>query len=104
MPFIVDDPNKGESVTPFMYFYKTIIQSDVSLDRLKLRIVVIGYLQKKEMIGVKWYPTAPMRTIKYFLEDDSRHKVRLHQLHFIGSFIQVNVKHRVFLKFEIRNG
>ena len=86
----MDDQDKGESVTPFMYFYKTIIQSDESLDKLKLIIVVIGNLQKKEMIGLKWYPTASTITLNYFLEDASKHKSRLHQLDFIGEFIQAN--------------
>ena len=39
--FLVDELEKGEPVTPCMYVYKENIQSDVSLDKLKLRIVVI---------------------------------------------------------------
>ena len=42
--FLVQEPEKGEPVTPCMDVYKAKIQSDVSLDKLKLRIVVIGYL------------------------------------------------------------
>ena len=45
------------------------IQSDGSLDKLKLRIVVRGDLHNKEMVGDTWSPTSSMRTLKYFLAD-----------------------------------
>ena len=38
--FLVQDPEIGEHVTPCMDFYKAKIQSDGSLDNLKLIIVV----------------------------------------------------------------
>ena len=43
--FLVHDPEKGDPVTPWMDIYKAKIQSDGILDKLKLRIVVRGYLQ-----------------------------------------------------------
>ena len=43
--FIVQEPEKDEPVTPRMDFYKDKIQSDGSLDKLKLRIVVREDLQ-----------------------------------------------------------
>ena len=49
------------------------------------------------MIGDTWYTTASMITLKYLLADYSKHKARLHQLDLIVSFIQANVKHRVFV-------
>ena len=45
--FLIEDQNEGEPVTPCMDVYKAKIQSDVSLDKLNLRIVVRGYLQNK---------------------------------------------------------
>ena len=71
------------------------VQSDGSLDKLKLRIVVRGDLQNKEMIGDTWSSTASMRTLKYFLADPAKHKARVHQLDFIGAFLQAKVKNRV---------
>ena len=41
---LVEDQNEGEPVTPCMNVYKAKIQSDGSLDHLKLRIVVKGDL------------------------------------------------------------
>ena len=79
-----------------MNVYKAKIQSDGSLDKLKLRIVVRGYLQNKEMVGDTWSPTASMRTLKYFLADAAKHKAGVHQLYFIGAFLQAKVKNIVF--------
>ena len=71
--FLIEDQNEGEPVTPCMDFYKAEIQSDGSLEKLKLRILVRGYLQNKEMVGDTWSPTSSMRTLKYFLADASEH-------------------------------
>ena len=43
--FMIEDPKYGKPVTPCMDVYKATIQSDGSLDKLKLRIVVRGDLQ-----------------------------------------------------------
>ena len=85
-----------------MDVYKAKIQSYGSLDKLKLRIVVRGDLQNKEIIGDNWSPTASMRTLKYFLEDAAKHRARVHQIDFIGAFLQANVKKRVFVKLDMR--
>ena len=99
---LIEDQNEGEPVTPFIDVYKANIQSGGSLDKLKLRIVVRGDFQNKEMVGDTWSPTASMRNLKYFLADAAKHKVRVHQLDFIGSFFQAKVKNRVFVKLDIR--
>ena len=52
------------------------------------------------MIGYTWSPTASMKAIKYFLEDAAKHKEILYQLYCIGSFLQANVKNRVFVKLD----
>ena len=44
---LVEDPEKDDPVTPCMDVYKAKIQSDGSLDKLKLIIVVRGDLQNK---------------------------------------------------------
>ena len=62
--FLVQDPGKGQPVTPCMDVHKAKIQSDGSLDNLKLRIVVRGNLQNKELVGDTWSPTSSMMTLK----------------------------------------
>ena len=64
--FMMDDPEKGYPVTPFMDVYKEMFHSDSSLEKLKLIIVVRGDLHNKEIIGDTWAPTESMSTLKYF--------------------------------------
>ena len=71
------------------------IQSDRSLDKLKLIIVFRGDFHNKEIIGYIWSPTASLITLMCFLEDCPKHKSRVHQFDFIGGFLRTNVKHRV---------
>ena len=80
-----------------MDVYKAKIQSGRSLDKLKLRIVVRWDMQNKEMVGDTWSPTASMRTFKHFLADASKHKAIVHQLDFIGAFLQAKLNNRVFV-------
>ena len=61
-------------MTPCTDVYKDKIQSDGSLDKLKLRIVVRGDLQNKDLDKENWSPTSSMRTLKYFSEDAVKHK------------------------------
>ena len=75
---------------------------DGSLDKLKLGIVVRGYLQNKELVGDTWSPTASMRTLKYLLADAANHKAIVHQLDFIGAFLQAKVNNGVFVKLDSR--
>ena len=58
--FLVEYPKKSEPVTPCMDMYKAKIQSDGSLDKLKLRILVRRYLQNKGLVGDNWSPKASM--------------------------------------------
>ena len=57
-----------------MDVYKAKIQSDGSLGKLKLRIVVRGYLQNKELVGDTSSSTSSMRTLKQLFADDINHK------------------------------
>ena len=43
-----------------------------------------------------------MRNLTYFFADATKHKSRVHQLDFIGSLLQVNVKNRLFVKLDSR--
>ena len=85
-----------------MDVYKAEIQSDGSLDKWKLGIVVRWYLHNKGLIGDTSSPTSSMSNLKYFLADAVDHKSRVYQLDFIGAFLQAKVKNRVFLKLDSR--
>ena len=94
--FLIGDPKDGEPVNPCINVYKANIQSDGSLNKLKLIFVVRGDLQNKEMVGDTWSPAASTRTLKYLLKGGN-HKARVHQLYFIGAFLLAKVKNRVFV-------
>ena len=85
-----------------MDVYKAKIKSDGSLDKLKLINVFRGDLLNKELVGDTWSPKSSMRTLKYFLADATKHKARVHQLDFIGAFLQAKVKNRVFVNLDSR--
>ena len=40
--------------------------------------------------------------MKYFLAEPAKHKARVHQIDFIGEFLQAKVKNRVFVKLDMR--
>ena len=75
-------------MTPCMDVLKDKIQSDGSLVKLKLRIVVKGDLQNKELVGDTWSPTASMSNLRYFLEDADKHKARVHLLEYESEVIE----------------
>ena len=100
--FLVQDSEKGEPVTPCMDVYKAKNQSYRSLDKLKSRIVVRQDLQNKELGGDNWSSTASMRTLKYFVTDEVKHKARVHKLDFIGVLFQAKVKNMVSVKLDSR--
>ena len=52
--FQVQETEKGKPVTPLMDVYKVKIQSNGSIDKLKLRIVVRVDLQSREQVGDTW--------------------------------------------------
>ena len=54
------------------------------------------------MAGDTWSPIASMRNLKYFLADSAKHKSRVHQLDFIGAFLQAKLKNIVFVKLDMR--
>ena len=81
--FLIDDPDTYEPVTTLMDVNRYKIQSDGNIDKLRLKIVVRGDLQNKEMVGDNWSPTPSMTNLKYFLADATKHKAIVHQLDFI---------------------
>ena len=90
-------------MTLCMDFYKAKIQSDGSIDKLKLRILVRGDLNNKDLIVDNWSPEASMRTLKYFLSVAVNNKARVHPLDFIEALLQAKFKKRVFVKLDSRH-
>ena len=102
--FLMGDPEKGNPTTPCMGVYKSNIQSDGSLDKLKLIILVKGDLHNKWMIGDTLDTTESRRNLTHLLPDVENHKARVHQLYLFREFLQANFKHRVFVKLDSTYG
>ena len=81
-----------------MDVYKAKIQADGRLDKLNLIIVVRGYLNNKGLIGYTCSPTASMRTFKYLLKDNIKHKSSVRQFDSILLLLQKKNKNRIFVK------
>ena len=62
--------------------------------------MVRGDLHNKNLIGDTWSPIASKRTFRYLLADTINNKARVHQLDFIGAFLQAKFKNRVFVKVD----
>ncbi len=73
------------------------LRSDGTLDKLKNHLVVRGNLQKNVEEDT-WSPNTSFRALKLFLAHVARLKVRVHQLDFIGAFLQAKVRSRIFVK------
>jgi hypothetical protein len=72
---------------------KTLIDAKIfALDKPKDGEPVIPTME-----GDSWSPTAPFRSLKMFLADAARNKCRVHQLDFVGAFLQANVRGRIFV-------
>ena len=100
--FFVQDPEKGDPLTLCMNVYKWKIQSEGSIDKLILRIVVREDLNNRESVGDTWSPIASMGTLKYSLVYSIKHKARVHQLYFIGELLQKKIRNRVSVRLDSR--
>jgi hypothetical protein len=60
-------------------------------------MVVRGDLQDKNILEDKWSPTASFQALKMFLAHAARLKILVHQLDFIGAFLQAKMRTRMFV-------
>ena len=89
-------------MTPCMDVYKAKIQSDGSIDKLKLIIVVRGDLQNKDLIGDTYSPTASMKTLNNSWQILLITRQECSSYIFFGAFLQAKVKNTVFVKLDSR--
>ena len=91
-------PPKGTKIIPVMEDLRVKILENGFLDKLKLRIVVRGDLQKKllELVN-NWSPTASHRSLKLFLANACKYKSRVRALDFIGAYLQALMQTEVWI-------
>jgi len=80
-----------------MEAFKIKVKNNGSLDKFKMRLVVRGDLQDKNVKEDKWSPTASFHSLKMFLAHACRIKARVKQLDFIGAFLQAKMRTRMFM-------
>ena len=96
--FGFEDPPSGTKVIPVMEDLRVKILEDGMLDKLKVRIVVRGDLQKKLLEDINnWSPTASHRSLKLFLANACKYKCRVRQLDFIGAYLQALMQTDVWI-------
>jgi hypothetical protein len=83
--------------TPIMDLNKVKLRSDGTLDKLKSQLIIREDLQQNVKED-KWSPTTSFRALKIFLAHASYLRVRIHQLDFVGAFLQAKVHSRIFMK------
>jgi hypothetical protein len=95
--FHAEKMQPGEVSTPVMEIFKVKVQSDGSLDRLKTWLAVRGDLQDNTITEDKGSPMASFCSLKMFLGHANRLKARNKQLDFVGTFLQVKMRTRMFV-------
>ena len=75
-----------------MDIYKSKIQSDGSLEKVKFRILVRGDLHNEELVGDTFSPSASTRNLKYLLADSVKHKARVHQLYLLEHYCRKKLR------------
>ena len=96
--FKLVDPPKGTKIIPVMEDLRVKILEDGSLDKLKVRIVVRGDIQRRFQDSVNnWSPTASHRSFKLFLANATKYKCRIKQLDFVGAYLQAKMQSDVWI-------
>ena len=91
-----DRPPPADEILPVKLTLKTKLNSYGGLDKLKARVCLREDMQIKDGFN-SWSPTASTRLLKYFIVDSTLNQVMIYQLYFIQSFIQSDVKKRMFV-------
>ena len=94
--FSQQEPNHNDIVIPVTAKCRTKLQSDGTIDKLKLRVCLRGDQQGELVDWDTWCPIAGFRELKLFLQLAARLMCRIWQLDFIGAFLQAQARNRVF--------
>ena len=76
-----------DEIIPVTAKYRTKLQSNGTIEKLKTRICLRGDLQSASELDT-WCAIAGFRALKIFLSVAARTKCRVYQLDFIGAFLQ----------------
>ena len=97
-------PMPGEKVIPIKTIFKTKLNEDGEIDKLKCRCAVRGDLQKKYGNPLSnestWVLTATFRVLRRFLAEAAKYNATIRQIDYVAAFCQGKMRGRVFVKFD----
>jgi hypothetical protein len=93
-------PKAEDKVIPVMDVYKAKIDINGMIDKLKVRIVFRGDLDKEDRGIDPWYPHASFLSLKFFLALAAEINMPTWQYDLIQAYVNAPIRHaRVFIKF-----
>ena len=92
----------GVQVLPVKDVYKCKIQSDGTIDKLKVRIAIRGDLDKDAIGENNWAPAITFIILKLFLAEAARLGLRIYQIDFISAYLQALMDRPVYVRFPAK--
>jgi hypothetical protein len=96
--FLIETPNPDEKVIPTKPVFKAKQTQDGKLDKLKVRIVARGDLEKREENEETWSPGTSSSGVRMHLAQAAKAGRTPKQADFIGAYLQARVRGRHFVR------
>jgi hypothetical protein len=93
----IEDPNPDDIIIPIMAVFKTKLDKDGMLDKLKARCVFRGDLYNPRYPLDSWNPHANFQALFIFLALCARYKMFPCQIDLIMAYLQARMRERVFV-------
>ena len=95
-----ETPLEGDQIIPTSMIYKAKSTSSGTLEKLKARCCARGDLIKDPHDQDNWSSCASQRTVREFIATATSLDSKIKQLDFIGSYLQANMRGRMFIKLQ----
>ena len=94
--FKIDNKPEDTEIVPVTVKFRTKLQSNGKVDKLKTRMCLRGDKQKELADFDTWCAIASFRPLRKFLASAAGKRQRIYQLDFIGAFLQSYTQHTTF--------
>jgi Reverse transcriptase (RNA-dependent DNA polymerase) len=99
--FLPAKPREGEKINQVMEVFKTKLDKDGLVDKLKARIVFRGDLYHPMTDMDSWNPHTSWVALMIYLAICARYGIYPSQLDFVMAYVQVTMKERVLIRFPV---
>ena len=96
---VIEDPLPEDTTIPIMTVFKSKLNIDGMIDKLKCRAVFRGDLYDPADPQDPWNPHASFLSLKVFLALCAMHGMKMWQIDFVLAYLQAQMRERVFVKF-----